>query len=415
MSAPPEAPASAPKVTVADRRHRLAMGGLALLALTGLILAVRIIGNAPEVQRGGPPAGGLPPAAVYVVTVEQEDTREIATATGTLQTTARSEVAARESGAVNEVLVDEGDSVNQGDVLVRLDARRAEAQRNEAQAMLTAARSLVEQRAAEQGRAEADLSMKKGLLDRKAISRSDLLDAERTRSVATAQLQAAQEGVAEAANRLALLEIQLKDTEIGAPFDGVVVDRQVELGEWVAAGTLLITLVRIDPIEAWLRVPIRHRTGLAASPKDLRIRLSASGEILTPTHVTTVPDVAPTSQLFTVVATLDNPQGLLTPGESITGLVPVASRALHWRFSTDAVVQTPMGTFLFRVGENGTAERLAVKVAFERDGMAFVLVSQAPIRSGDQLIVEGNERLVPGQPLQIRERSADAAPDGEQP
>jgi multidrug efflux pump subunit AcrA (membrane-fusion protein) len=147
------------------------------------------------------------------------------------------------------------------------------------------------------------------------------------------------------------------------------------------------------------------------SPNDLRIRFSASGRTLTPDALTLVPDVEPTSQLLTVVASLENPDREHTPGESITGLVPVAAEASYWHFPTDAVVRTPMGAFVYRASPENTAERVAVEVAFERDGEAFVLVaSSSTLGAEDQLIVEGNERLIPGQPLMIQVRRGAPSP-----
>ena len=133
------------------RRWPVLVGGL--LLLLAMIYGIRMIANAPEVGGSPPMAEGLPPAAVFVQAVTETTTQELAKVTGSLRSAARAEVAAREPGAVLEVLVDEGDVVAKDALLARLDARRVAALSSEAQASLTAAKSLVDQRQAEWQRA----------------------------------------------------------------------------------------------------------------------------------------------------------------------------------------------------------------------------------------------------------------------
>lgn len=379
--------------------------GLAALLVLGLLYAIKTIQKAPAAGPGSAASpAGLPPAAVYIQIPVQETTENIAKATGSLRAQSRAEVAAREAGAVTEITVYEGDTVAQGAVLATLDPRRAVALLAEAKASLTAAKSLVRQRQAEASRASEDLAMKQSLLERRAISKSDILDAERTVTVAEAQSKASVDGVAQAQGQVDFLTVQLDDHTIRAPFAGVVVERHVEIGEWATAGDTIVTLVATDPVEAWLRVPTRYRTSVSSSPESLRIRQSSSGEMYKPAKVTLVPDVEPLSQLFTVVAKLTNKDGQFTPGESITGHVPVSERAPHWKVSVDAILRAPTGDFVYVAGPNGAAQSVPVTVAFERDGAAFILVSTSPLKADSQVVVEGNERLQPGQTLMIRER-----------
>ena len=385
-----------------SRRWPLVLGGV--LLLLAMIYGIQIIANAPQV--GGPPPmpEGLPPAAVFVQLVTQKNTQDVAKVTGSLRPMARAEVAAREAGALLDILVDEGDVVSEGAPLARLDTSRAEALHAEARASLTAASSLVDQREAEWQRAADDLTMKRGLLESKAVSKSDVLDAQQALAVTAAQRKAASDGVAEWKSRVSYIEVQLRDLEIRAPFAGVVVARHVEVGEWVAVGASVVSLVSMTPMEAWLRVPVRFRDGLSKTLENLRVIRSATDETLRPSKVILVPEVESLSQLFTVVATLDNPDGYLAPGESITGEVPVSEIAPHWQFAIDGLVRSALGDFVYIVGDGGTAERVAVTVAFERKGLAFVRVADDVLTKDAQIIVEGNERLQPGQPLIVRER-----------
>lgn len=291
-------------------------------------------------------------------------------------------------------------------MLARLDARRVQARLAEAEAALTSAKSLVRQREAERKRAEDDLQMKTALLKEKAVSRSDVLDARRALVVAEAQQEVAGEAVEEMTSSLRFLTVQYEDLEITAPFSGLIVERHTEPGEWLSAGDAVVSLVSIDPVEAWLRVPARFRSALAADPDRVRVRLSSTGGIFAPAEVTIVPDVETRSQLFTVIATLDNKERRLVSGESVTGIVPVGERAPHWKFPLDALVRTPMGDHVFvadpaREGGLPSARKISIDLAFERDGEAFVKSDGSGLAANDQLVVEGNERLIPGQRLMV--------------
>ncbi len=382
---------------------------LAVLAVAAAFVAIKVMREAPVAGAGGPGGGpmAMPPAAVYVEVVAQETTRAEAVVTGELRGVSQADIAAREPGAVIEVLVDEGSVVKEGDIIARLDDRRIKAQLAEVEAALKSAHSMAKQRQAELARAKRDFDMKRGLLARKAVSESDVLDAERALAVADAQSDVARDGIAEAESRIAFLKAQLADLTIKASFDGVIVRRSIEPGEWASAGAVVASLVTVDPIEAWLRVPARHLDDLRGNSEGFRVRRSATGELLKPASVKLVPDVDPNSQLFTVVATLPNGDRRLAPGESVTGIVPVGRRGPHWVFPTDALIRSAAGDFVYVVqppakeGEMPTGMRTMVNIAFERGGRVYIADPEA-FAEGAQVIVEGNERLMPGQGLMIQ-------------
>ncbi len=393
-----------------SRRGPLLIIGLALLLVVVSGAIIKLIQSAPTAGQGG--GGGMPsgppPASVFTTRVKLEPAQDESIVTGTLRAASRAELAAQEPETVIEVLADEGDRVKAGQRLVRLDERRTNAQVAEAEAQLQSAKKLVNQRVAELKRAQTDIGMKEGLLKDKAISRSEFLDAERALAVADAQAEAAKQAVAESQSRLDLLAIRQKDLEIKAPFGGVIAARHVELGEWINAGQSVMTLVSVDPVEAWLSVPERYLTDVTANPKGIRVRVSSSGEIFEPTLATVVPDVEPRSQLFTVVATIDNAKAKLAPGQSITGVVPVGKSEPHFIIPVDALIRTSMGDFVYVVDDSGEgpmpiSRKVPVEIQFERYEMAFIRAKEASLQKDDQVIIEGNDRLQPGQSLIVRE------------
>lgn len=391
---------------------------LVIVLVVVTVVVLQMIQKAPTAGHGGPGGGPtqMPPAAVIVAPIAKESTQKRAIVTGTLRAVSQADVAAREAGAVEKVLINEGDEVKQGTTLAILDARRLNAQLTEATARLTAAESLLEQRAAELRRATTDLEMKQQLSATKAVSKSSVLDAGKVLAVSRSQLKAAQDGIREAQSRVELLGVQLGDLNVKAPFSGVVISRHVEPGEWVSAGTMVASLVTVDPIEAWLRVPARFLAGTAGALKGFKVRQSSTGQLFVPSKVTRIPEVDGRSQLFMLVATIPNPERQLTLGESVTGIVPLGQAADYLRIPMNAIVQSPRGTMIYVVqtpegdGAMPTGRPVSVAIAFEREGSAFVAAEGAGFTAEDQVIVEGNQRLMPGQSLMIKSSEEQGGP-----
>lgn len=395
-----------------NARRNIIVAALAILATVATFYTIRVMQDAPLAVAGGPDGApmSMPPAAVYVETLGKESVQAEAIVTGILRAASEAKIAAREPGAIVKMLVDEGFEVKQNDILAKLDDRRITTLIEEAQATLASAKGLEGQRKAELERAESDLGMKRKLRDSKAVSQSDVLDAEQALAVAIAQSGVASDRIAEAKSRLSFLNVQLEDLTIRAPFDGVIVERRSEPGEWVAAGTIVASLVTVDPVEAWLRVPARYLDYLNSDSKNFRVRRSSSGEIITPQKVEIIPKVESLSQLFTIVATIPNTTSKLASGESVTGHLPVGEVEPHWLFSTDAVIRSVSGDFAFvaakpeKEGELPVARRIPINIAFERGNKVYVAIGGSDFTMGDQIIVEGNERLIPGRPLIVKAR-----------
>ena len=323
--------------------------------------------------------------------------------TGDLRAVSRAEVAAREAGAVDQIPVNEGAKVKRGDVLVKLDHRRLDAERAETDAQIAASRSLVVQREADRNRMLQDLEMKQPLLEKRAISKRELLDAEQAFAVAEAGHLAAKESLIEATSRMELLNVRYQDLDIVAPFDGRVTVRHVEPGEWLTAGQPVVTLVSTGTIEAWLQVPERYAAAAAAQAGRIQVEVTAVGKTVPSIDVQVVADVDTATRIFPVIVTLDADANDLAPGMSVRASIPIGSNEPRLAVPTDAIVQSRLGEAVFKVGAAPAggglppAVRVPVKVLFEADGFAYL---DAPeVTENDSVVVEGNQRLFPNTPL----------------
>jgi len=159
----------------------------------------------------------------------------LVTAAGTVQPRRLVEVSSELSGIVREVFVDFNSRVSKGQILARLDTARLEARLASARARLQAARAKVIEAEATLAEKARDLERKRELVARRVAAPSDLDLAQAAHERAKAALESARADVAVAEAELRLAEVDLDKASITAPIDGVVLHRNVDPGQTVAA------------------------------------------------------------------------------------------------------------------------------------------------------------------------------------
>ena len=170
--------------------------------------------------------------------VVREDLRVIVSATGTLEPVNQVDVGTEVSGTISSIKVDFNDVVKKGQVLAVLETTKLEAQRDQAQAALAVSKAEHQSALAACAEAKTDLARLKRTYKAsggRMPSRQELDSAQATYDKALAQVGVAKAGVDKSAASLKAYEIDLGKAIITAPIDGVVLNRQVESGQTVAA------------------------------------------------------------------------------------------------------------------------------------------------------------------------------------
>jgi RND family efflux transporter MFP subunit len=166
-------------------------------------------------------------------------------------------VSAKITGKVTEVLIEEGQQVKEGDLLARLDDTEAKAQLSLSQAQLTAARSQLAEVRALLVQAERDYDRQQELLRRQLVAEQSMDAARAQRDMVRARLGNLEEQIRVSIESVAVARVQLDNTEIRAPFSGVVVAKAAQPGEMISpisAGggftrTGIGTIVDMDSLE----------------------------------------------------------------------------------------------------------------------------------------------------------------------
>jgi membrane fusion protein (multidrug efflux system) len=294
-----------------------------------------------QTKTAPPEAPGI---AVNMIEAREIKVPRILTLSGSLTGSEQAQVAAGAAGKVLATYVERGSVVKRGAPLARLDTRMITAQAHEAAAQ-------VESLKVQEAQAQLDCDRNQRLFDKGAISRADY---DRARS----QCQTAKWSLAGAQARRAQTSEALKDSQIRAPFSGMVVDRAVSAGEYVRPDSRVVTLVDVDSLRLELTVPEAEVTAVKQGQTvDFRL---ASGKRDVVYHGR-IRYVGPSVRLQTrdavVEAIVDNPGHELRPGMFVTAEMPLGERALP-AVPRSAIRSDGTQRFVFVVSDGRLEQRL---------------------------------------------------------
>ena len=376
-------------------RHLLAPL-LALLALVAMMVAPALSAQQP----------------VFVETANRVPTQETERVIGSLKARSISQMAALEEGALLELSVREGDRVQKGDVLARVDTRRLMAARVQVDADLAMGAATLAEREAQLSNSSADLEALTKAAESGAVSERDLRNARTAVQTGQALVQAATQSIASLEAARDLIDLRVGDTTVRAPFDARVTQRHAEVGQWIRAGDPLVTLVSNGGLEAWLELPERFIGRFDNSATSLAVRLEASGTKVNAIRPRTVPVVDERAGTFILILDVADSGGL-QPGMSISAEIPLGASADRLVVSKDAVLRRGTSALVAKIGAGNVAELVPIRVLFATaTGFAVEPLTPAGLVPGDRVVVEGNERLYPGTPVdpQVHAPETDEAP-----
>jgi RND family efflux transporter MFP subunit len=267
-----------------------------------------------------------------------------------------------------------------GDAVARVDAETLELELREAEALVGRERAELDQATRHYERLHA-------LKDRNLVAASQLDEAHSAMDIRRRELVQAEVARDRARHRL-------QQGTIRAPFAGVVSERLVQVGEYLQTGAPVARLVQTDRIELSARAPASLASHLAPGAA-VAVR---QGTQTFDSRVRAIVAAAdPVSRQ--VELRLELADGELLVGSAAEVALPQATAHAVVAVPRDALVLRPEGTFVFRVRDDDTAERVPVTAGETVDDWVEVNGNVAP---GDRLVVRGAERLREGQAVAVR-------------
>jgi len=326
------------------------------------------------------PAGaqGLPPSPVVTARVVSGDMAPQSEFIGTVYFTEIADVASEVAGKVVDLRVEDGQRVSRGDVMVVLSATILERQISRARALVKQARAEFEFARLEHKRVETlfqSRSVAEGEFDSKRLTAEGL----------QSKLEAAQAD-------LSLLLEELEKKTIRAPFDGVVIDVPVARGEWMAVGSTVAVVARDDHFDVVVNAPSEAH---GVVRPGTRVTVRTGGAELTGEVFAVIPRGDVATRTFPVKIRVDN-NGFLAEGMEARVSLPRGAGGETLVVPRDAIIVARGEQVVWTVQE-GKAVAVPVHVVGYKGLSAGVRAET--LKEGMDVVVKGNERLNPGQPV----------------
>lgn len=293
------------------------------------------------------------------------------TATGELNAISVVEVGTQVSGTVQEIYVDFNSPVKAGQLIALIDPSVLKLTLNESEASLAVNQAGVRSAQASLNDAQKKLTRNRELWNRKLIARSEVDTSEAEVEMKKASLQEAKSRVTQARASVERARTNLNYTRITSPVNGVVIDRQVDAGQTVAASLQAPTLFKIAEDLTRMRIETKvdeADIGTVAEGQSVTFRVDAfpdetfSGKVV---QVRIAPNTSDSVVTYTVIIHVDNPLLKLKPGMTANVSIETAKSANTLRIPVAALRFTP-------------PEDLLATISFDRD----ILTAKKTLNSG---------------------------------
>ena len=404
----------------ASRRPKpVVVSGAALTVLAALVVARAF-------------AQGPGPMPVVVAPVTERDVPASIRLVGTIFADKTATVASEVSGLVAEFTAQEGQFLKAGDVICRLDSEVARLRLAEAVADLERRRAeLAEyehgERPEELRRLEAAVSEAEALYEKAKFERDrvaglyaqqqanpkekndadlEFIAAERRLAQARASLEKArtwpraeqraqvryQVAAQEAVTRR--FERDVQKSEIRAPFDGFVVSKKVEKGEWIDAGGAVCGMIAVETVKIRTDVP-ENAISFARAGAPASVEVEALSRSYAAKIARVIPQATAAARTFPVEIDLPNADHTLLPGMFVWAHVPAGPPGQRLMVTKDAIVSrgTSKQLFVIRPGPQGAQMAVPTAVTTGLEVAGEVEVQAEGIRAGDLVVCRANERL----------------------
>lgn len=343
----------------------------------GLIVLLTLVScssEQPQQQAAQPEKKGPTAVPIAVANVDVGEAQNRYVTTTTLEAESRADLRSRSTGTVQELLVEEGQSVKAGQVLLVLEDYDQQLRVNAAK---------IELERVEMEHARLQRMNDAGVL-------------------APQEYETIQIDLKKAKSDLESAELQLSYTRVRAPISGQVVRRLVDLGAHVTSGEMLFVMMDVDPLLARIFIPANRLGGVEVG-QSVSMTVDSSTETIQGTISLVSPIVDPETGTVKVTAQLADPGARVRPGDFAEVRV-VTDRRENAMLVPSIAVFEEQGKKVLYVAEDNVASRRVVKVGFIDEGYTEIL---SGIKAAEYVVVKGQRNLRDGVPVDILEGPQD--------
>lgn len=378
-------------------------GGVLGLRIACILLSAAVLAacGSGDAQQGQQQQQQTPPVPVDTQTVIPHSVDVMSEYPGRVEGRRTVQVRARVEGILERRFYNEGEVVEEGDMLFKIDPKPFQAVVNQRKAELASAQADLNQ-------AQRNWARVRRLYEVDAVSESE-------RDTALSQLETSRAAVQQAEANLDAAQIDLGYTSVDAPLTGVTSLRDVDEGALVSNGTQLTTITQLDPVQVLFALPeddaIARRKALQAMGGETTDDRTREATIILPsgdefpvkgqvdfTQSTINPDTG-TVQLRAVVQNTEND---LMPGRYVRARIRLETRHNAIVVPDVAISDGEQQTRVFVVGDNGNAQAMSVELGPGVEGGRII---ESGLSGGEQVIVSGLGQVQPGAPVEVKQNS----------
>lgn len=389
---------------------------------TAFLLLLAACQQSDSKQEHTPEQAAPQPVAVTTIRVKTEDIPLSFEYVGQVAGSLEVDVLGRITGIIEQKHFTEGSRVTTDQLLFTLDDALYEAQYQQAIAAIESARAQKLSARARLKQAQRELKRVIPLANQQMLSQNQQDDAASEVDIAQAELAVAEAAIKLAQANLQTARVNLDYTKIKSPIDGIVGRALQNRGALVQTGDgkLLTTLVKTDPVyvnfgipeNEWLGIRKGLNQGLLTLPENsYRVDLLDDKGLSTGHHGTLdFQDykVDNNTGNFAMRATLDNADGLLSPGQFVRVQLNGVSKNNAMAIPQRAVLDGPGGKYVYimSAGQQGKTTAMQKNVILGQwvdldQGRDNYWIISSGLQPGDEVIVDGVARIFfPGMPVQ---------------
>ena len=318
---------------------------------------------------------------VEVETLKKQEVNDLQEFVGTVNFDKKSKIASESSGIAEKINFEVGQKVKKDEVLLQIDSDILDAQ-------IKAAIAAVNMYEVQLKNAKKNYERYASLIEKKSISQKVFDDAK-------VEYDVANENLTSSKAKLNELTIQKSKKIIKAPYSGVIVEKNVNLDEWLNQGSSIATIVNIQELEVIFNLPISFIGGLKSGDEYY---INISDEIIKAKLYAAIPSGDKLTRTFPVRFKADAGEKFIFDGASAKISFTKETKSQALVINRDAVIKRFNMDVIFTVVEN-KAVMIPVKVityfGLNAAIMGEGLVENMPI------VTKGNERIFPDMPIQI--------------
>jgi len=353
---------------------------LIVALVIGIIVAVVLLMRGENTHNSATVPGTAEQAKIFPVEVTRpafEEVEHTLDAVGSFFPEDEVTVGSEVDGIIKRLLVDEGSTVKQGDLLLEIDDEKLRLEVEESEAMLREGRARLEH-------SQATFKRMSSLFDQGVIGQQELDDARNQELMNRAGLENTQA-------KLSRFKKELGDTRVLAPMDGVVSERMVSAGEYVKIGASLFKIVDANPLKLSFTLPEKN-TGAIRTGQKVRVTTRVYADQMFEGEVYFInPKMEAETRTIEVKARVDNSEYKLRPGYFVD--VKVLLGRQRSLVLPESAVLVREGSVVVMAVAGGVISYKRVVPGVRFDGKVEILEGITP---EDDIVVSGRSEITEG-------------------